>query len=254
MENNALLNKDKLLNADFIRNQIKSNFSNSYLTLISIIQGVALGLWASNFSDLLQNFNFLDDPLSAFVYPFLSISSFVVVFFCYSWFVSVVVTMPDLRETFIPFSLGVFEILPTSFFSYPKTYWLLFAIFSFFGVIAYYNTKINTHKDNYTEDMHVLCDAIHNQMKKNIILCTIATLISFLAFFLYPSQDEGDYSVIHDVIFSILISCCIGALLFSNQKHFLRENAYKILKMHSPIMSKCLIEDVKGIFRVKSSN
>lgn len=252
MGNNTLLNKDKLLDADFIRNQIKSNFSGSYLTLISIIQGVALGLWASNFSELFKEFNFLDDPLSAFVYPFLSVSSFVVVFFCYSWFVSVVVTMPDLRETFIPFSLGVFEILPTSFFSYPKTYWLFFTIFSFFGVIAFYNTKINAHRDNYSEDMHVICDAIHNQMKKNITLSTIATFISFLAFILYPSQGKKDYSVIHDVIFSILIFCCISALLFSNQKHFLREKVYKILTMHSPIMSKCLIEDVKGIFRVKS--
>lgn len=100
----------KLLDKCEFQNRVDKSFSDVYLTFLSIIQGVALGILAMEIfgdKDIIGNVNF------AFVSrSFISFLIIVVVAYEYTLMVGVFRWSPTIVDALIPFVLGLCEIIP----------------------------------------------------------------------------------------------------------------------------------------------
>ncbi len=209
------------IDQDIFRQRIQDNFSSGYLTLVSIIQGVALGIWITNVSD---SFDIDSVEIFQLFYPVISLLSIVFIFYYYSWFVSIVYTPPDFRESAIPIILAVSQIAPMYYFSEPNYWWLFSGIFYFFSSVAFGNTLL-TIKDNiYAPDFQPLVPMLKKESLINLILCLSMAILSCCSWITYP--DEYDYSYelpLHDWIFLALLLVLISIMALKTQFWFLRK-------------------------------
>lgn len=124
------------LNAVTYAERLKRTFPSIYLTLISIVQGVAV--YTLSYVTTLYWGKGAASAWLPFV-PF-SLTSFVVIVvvtFEYTWFVALFHWQPRVLDVTIPLALGVFEILPMYYFASP-IWWRLFTAFLCLGGAAAY--------------------------------------------------------------------------------------------------------------------
>jgi hypothetical protein len=205
------------IDCERFRSRIQDNFSSGYLTLISIIQGVAFGIWVANVSSSLDIQNI---QLYRLIYPFLSFLGVIFVFYYYSWFVSVVYTPPNLRESSIPLILAAAEVAPMYFFNQPSYWWLLSGVFCFVCAIAFGNTLIVIRENIYEDDFRPAVRVMRIELWSNIILCMLLGSLAYFAWENYP-QDYKFFSegmAEHEIGF--LIAFCLIVLLMVSKSQF----------------------------------
>lgn len=188
--NNDNLKKEPIydsLNRQEFKTRMVNSFPSVYLTLISIIQGVALGILAQNTFECMRN---LKDPnvenvITLLPYVVLSFFNIVILSFEYSWFVGVFRWSPKFWDIFIPFFLGIMEINPLYFLDNPKLWWSLNAGFVFAGTIAYINTFVNCKTD-----MFEITDIYKYTKRRSLenVLVTILPLIIFIITAIYHDR------------------------------------------------------------------
>lgn len=217
-------------NKEEIVDRLVSNFQSSYLSLISIIQGVAFGIWATN-----VNTTFFVNATSFWllVDPFLSLVGIIIVFYCYSWFVSFVFAKPDLRESVIPFILGTTQVFPMFFFDNPKYWWLGFSFFSLAGAMAFRNTIHTLKSRTYDQECAKIPFYIKKQMNINISMCCLASYISTLAYVYICFNPSVSKSLeVGHILFFSLILVPTFILLYTTQRHFLNR-MYNLLGLEN---------------------
>jgi len=116
-----------------IQNRAKDHFPSVYLTTISIIQGVALGILVQNTFTKLPQHGAQIVPYAAF-----TLVTIMLVSYEYMWFVALYERAPDIWDAAVPFLLGTFEAGPSFFVHDPPNWWLLTALFSLVGAAAYW--------------------------------------------------------------------------------------------------------------------
>ena len=203
----------KPIDGKHFRERIQDNFSSGYLTLISIIQGVAFGIWITNINDAfdLQTFHSYQ-----VIYPFLSFFGIIFIFYYYSWFVSIVYTLPNLRESVVPLVLAAAEVAPMYFFDQPQYWWLFTGIFFAAGSIAFLNTLLALRNDNYATDFRQAVSLARIETYSNIILSIIMSLLCFWAWNTYPENQESIGSLpAHDMVFLVFL---VPLMLFMTAK------------------------------------
>ena len=209
------------LNSDRFKKRVQDHFSTAYLTLISIIQGVAFGfcaqmVWSQYFTANQKV------CWSYLIYPGFSMLGIMIVFFSYNWFVSIVFSPPNLRETVIPFLLGISEVLPMYFFNEPEKWWLFFAIFCTVGGIAYLNTLRSLWRHIYTDRFADAFDIIRTELYWNAIYCFLAAFICLLAHKNYIGQKDMKVGIsLQDIEYSIYLTIIMAFLLIKSQFWFL---------------------------------
>ncbi|MBI5796554.1 MAG: hypothetical protein HZA47_09630 [Planctomycetes bacterium] len=198
--NNVILNKYNLKEGTIYdlldRQEFKSRMVNSfpavYLTIISIIQGVALGILAQNTFEYIQKFKVLNvkDIITLLPYVTLSFFNIVIVFFEYSWFIGVFRWSPKFSDTFIPFFLGIMEISPLYFLDKPKFWWFLNAGYVLAGAIAYINTFASCKTDMF--EIKEIYKFTKRRSLENVIV-TIMPLIVFIITAIYHDRFSKVY-------------------------------------------------------------
>ena len=145
--------------------RLKTTFPNIYLTLISIIEGVAVYTLSVNTYDYVMTFNKYPHLLGYFPYwlqyvPF-SLTSFgliVMVAFEYMWLVALFRWSPRLLDVTIPLGIGFFEILPMYYLTNPFGYCVSVALFCFSGAFAYWYSwryfPLVDITEDYKKDAH----------------------------------------------------------------------------------------------------
>src|SRR5947209_6079253 len=131
---------DELNQTTFLE-RFRGTFPNIYLTIVSIIQGVAVYTLTSQTNLYIGKLN-KDLSLLQFV-PF-SLASFVltvVIAFEYTWFVALFRWPPKLLDIAIPLGLGFFETLPMYYFTDYLGYCLTTAFLCLTGAFAYWHSR-----------------------------------------------------------------------------------------------------------------
>ena len=121
-----------------IVNATRQGFSATYLTLLSIIQGVALASLALNAKEAIAPTG-LWDPLE---WTTISITFVVIVlvWYEYSWFVRLFVWPPSPFDAFIPFGLGATEVWATFRIEEPHGWMIAMGGLCIAGTVAYLNS------------------------------------------------------------------------------------------------------------------
>jgi hypothetical protein len=163
------------------RQRRSQTFASINLTLISVIQGVALYVLT------FQTYSYVsaahgDISAVASLAPF-SVASFVficIATFEYTWFIVVFQWPPTVLDIAIPLLLGFFEILQIYFF-FPLTSWTLAsAILCFAGALAYlysYFTLLPLHKVDIEQSLNDPArKALAPYFAINISICVLCGL------------------------------------------------------------------------------
>lgn len=219
-----------------IKIRVQQNFSGSYLTLISIIQGVAFGIWYTNVSEI---FVIPDFGIHLLVYPAFSLLSIVLVVFYYSWFVSIIYTPPDFPEAIIPILLATFEIAPMYFFNYPNIWWYCVGLFYLTGIIGFLNTIRNIRRNEYCEGTENIKSAILLELKINIGILLLMTFLAFWSNATYPiSYNFKNSFPSHDKIFLFVHSVLIVIMIYKTHKFLNIVFSYSGLRVQDKLPKK----------------
>lgn len=152
---------------------IRTGFPASYLTVLSIIQGVAFGVLIFNGANALKNGVAVSEP----VFILISFGTLVIVWYEYSWLVRIFAWQPTVADAAIPFVLGASEALLTFFFESPFRWTLATITFVVAGAFAYWNTLHHTTAeafDDYTPGLGYKCARI---WRRRLLTCIVWLLL-----------------------------------------------------------------------------
>ncbi len=209
-----------------VNDLIDQGFPAIYLAMISIIQGVALGIFINN---IFNNYGltetsigFIDYVKFRFIlYSIFSFMVIVLISYEYSWYVLVFRYPMRIYDILIPFALGFFEVAPTFYLIAQRGWWLWIAFASLFAAISYsysiYNCEERMFPNKYSYKISV------SSIKKSRIFCLFfgivialpATILSF----------KGLLSWYVELIF-LVVAFAWQAILICSEERFLK-NFYK---------------------------
>ena len=213
----------KPIDNEHIRNRIKDNFSSGYLTLISIIQGVAFSVWVTQLGAASE----MGAVENAAYYLRVAFSFLSIVFivYYYSWFVSIVYTAPNLRESIVPLALGAAQVWPMFYFNESTEWWLRTSLFFLFGALGYANTLITVRDYNYAEEFWPALTRLRREMMINVV--TMILLI-FMGIFIYKyGVNEFPSSVVPLHIIMYILAICMAL----KTEYWTLKYIYKILEL-----------------------
>lgn len=158
-------------------NYAKGSHTSTYLTLISIVQGVAFSFLSFFVSTHYNDFNFVG--------WLLSLITLIVIVMTWNEYVMAVISflwIPDFLDALIPFILGASEIfIVQSLSNEPEIWFLAMAVFSFFGFIAFANMYVKAKKEQ--TDNHATFEALGRYVIISILYPIVAVGV-FMAFWL----------------------------------------------------------------------
>ncbi len=213
------------LDEEEFRKRIGESFLTVYLTLISIIQGVALVILATETFKYI-NGSEITQPWGRFlVYSIISFFTLIVLSYQYTWFVGIFRWSPRFWDILIPFFLGIFEISPMFYFTKPVVWWLFTGIFSLIGAGALFHTKWQCKQSMFGDNL----DAFYKT--KNILIFNITT--SIIAFFLCLFASSILYfeviSSYWEYLFIPLLIICMCIMICLTEKFM--KNLHKDFKL-----------------------
>ena len=129
------------LNRDELKRRLGNSFPSVYLTVMGIIQAVALGILIDNFHYQISNESKLIEQFLISGRSVISFMMITLVLFEYNYFVWVNKWMPDFWDTLIPLALGASEIAPMYFLDDLFWWWPLNSILAAVGGLAFLNTR-----------------------------------------------------------------------------------------------------------------
>ena len=221
---------DTLSKAEF-RARVQNNSAQNFLTMISIIQGVAFYFLINNAIPLFTSGQ-LRTHREFLLYPLISFASIITIFFLYSWFVSITYRPPELREATIPFVVGLTQIIPMHFFADPKHWFAFFALFLLASIVALHNTVRGLHPQDFGADFKEAYDISCKEEWWNICICAFLACISVIAWRLYP--DTPLSFTWHDWVPMSIITAGTVFLAWKSQVYYLNP-LYRIYGLRVPV-------------------
>ena len=172
----------KKLDKEEFRNRMIKSFPRIYLTQISIIQSIALGILGKEAYGVLSSYvtnleytNFFYSLLCALV----SFSLIVLISFEYYWFIGLFQWFPTIADTLLPFILGLFQLFPILSLNDPEMWWHFNLLPVFGGVLAFRHTCIKCNYDMFAEEYAEVHKECRDNAKLNYLLAWI--VLGFLS-------------------------------------------------------------------------
>ena len=202
-----------------VNDLIDQGFPAIYLAMISIIQGVALGIFINN---VFNNYGHTGGIISLFDYVQLrfilySVFSFMIIIlisYDYSLYVLVFRYPMRIYDIIIPFTLGFLEVAPTFYLLNQYGWWFWITITSFFAVMSYsysiYNCEEKFFPNKYSYEIGI------NSIKKHRLFCLFFGIAIGL-----PAAILSFKGILHWYIESVfLLSAFIwqGILIYSEER------------------------------------
>jgi hypothetical protein len=120
-----------------LKEGVTEGLRSSYLTALSIIQGVAFGTLIFNGAEAAAAIQ--DDPkVSVFFLISISFGNIILVWFEYSWLIRFRSRHPMFIGAVIPFLVGAAEVAPTFFFDNPLGWAIATVAFLAVSIVAYW--------------------------------------------------------------------------------------------------------------------
>jgi hypothetical protein len=123
-----------------LRRRTSDTFPTGYLTIIAIIQGVALGIWVSSVIPLVLSTGDVAVRISIAGEGIAGFASILIVSYQYIWFSTVMRWTPTFLDTLVPYVLGVTEIVPAILIKSEFRWWVSMAVFLLAATAALVHT------------------------------------------------------------------------------------------------------------------
>lgn len=185
-------------------------FSTIYLTLIALLQSVAIAFLVQNFVSVLieTGFNFNHVFWRRYLFSLIIIFT---VWHHYMYGILYTKWFPNFWDSCLPFSLGVFEIFMVALSSHPPVkYWFL----SSFGVcisgsLIYLNSVLKIKPELFTNIMEKAESQKHCKNMRFLLSCsalsTFLLSLIFLNLFLFDQMDVLINFAIYWILIQILL-------------------------------------------------
>lgn len=207
------------LTAKAFRSRLEVNSAPTFLTLISIIQGVTLSFLVQNTDTMLSDPESKTSP-HFLVFPAFSLLIIVSVFFLYSYFVNIDWRPPSIWEALIPFAIGVTQIIPTFYFNDPQIWYFAMAGMFVASTIGLANTYFGTKSEEFGSCLPRSYRLTRKETLLNIGITAGLAEISLLASWLRDPDQRQVYTFDWSVM-AIFFTGCI-CLLIKSEFFFLR--------------------------------
>lgn len=208
------------------KKRVGDSFPSVYLTVIGIIQAVALGILAANLHETLSIMESGRNMWLLLIRASFSFLMLILVLFEYSYFVGIHKWSPTAWDTAIPFFLGGAEIAPMYLLRNPKAWWISFAVLSFVGTCSFLYTRLRFDRSMFSDGHkgNIVYNLVRRENSLNIfigftssVLCLATSFIYDIEFLLYL-LGEIQLESIGFIIFGGLL-----AWIFKKESRFLRE-------------------------------
>jgi hypothetical protein len=172
-----------------LKEGVSEGLRSSYLTALSIIQGVAFATLIFNGADAAEA-AIKDDPkVSVFFLIIISFGNLILVWFEYSWLIRFRTRHPMFIDALIPFLVGAGEVAPTFFFNNP--FWWTIATILFLAVsILAYRIPFKYMGPQTFENINGKGPLLGNMWKRRYVvsmslLLAVIVLLGVLAFWVF---------------------------------------------------------------------
>lgn len=162
--------------ANQLLSQAKGSHSSTYLTLMSIVQGVTFSFLIFYIISYFERFDFYCRLFSfiALVIISLTWNEYVMGVITFVW-------IPDLIDAFIPFLLGACEIFIIRSICETKLRFISLSVFSFISLIAFSNMCFKAKKEKGNIEIY---NTLKNHIKFSWIILICASVL-YLIFWLF---------------------------------------------------------------------
>jgi hypothetical protein len=147
------------VSTEILRQRTIDMFPVGYLTLIAIIQGVALELLLNTVLPLLTSRRFGDlQHVIQFSEGFAGLACIIVASYEYLWFTTVMRWAPRFLDTLVPYALGVAEIVPILLIGSFSRWWASMVGLMIAGGLAFRYTILRASPDMFPAKEHIYQD------------------------------------------------------------------------------------------------
>lgn len=197
----------KPLDRETFSERITQSFPSAYLTNISIIQGVALGLLANSSFEYIKcasEFNWI--VILRIAVSFLSL---IIISIEYTWVIGLFRWSPRILDTIIPFALGFSEIIPMFYLTGKdsEAWWLYTAVLCLVGTLAFFNSLVRCDLHMFSKNYRSSYDRTEKAFWESILATHILSLICFTVWVFKVSENN------QITILGIIIACELYLLL-----------------------------------------
>jgi hypothetical protein len=207
----------KALSKADLKVRIEEGSPQNILTIVSIIQGMALASYVSGAAPIFHGGKF---TLPAATAALVSLAAIVSVYFYYNWFAALVIRPPHIRESIIPFAIGVSQIAPTYYFDKPQVFLLWHSVFLISSILGLVNTFMYLDESNFSPDFKVAYKLLRRETIWNIVFCGVMSVVAIATLSLLYFFPLWTSDFLLGVVF-----CALGfanlAMLYKTQVHFL---------------------------------
>ena len=191
--------------------RLRASFSGSYMTLLSIVQGAALGFWAFTAFDKIES---LEGP--SVVLAFATLLLLVAVWNEYVMGATAFVWIPDVRDTLIPFALGASALyLISTLRREPRSWFFAAALVSVVAVVAYLNQY---HRAKVDGGNTAVLDAIQRWRWITLALAAGSGVVTVLLGLLAsPSRSEQTLIALSWIALAIVVVILLRARPYWNR-------------------------------------
>ncbi len=190
----------EVLDEASLRDRSVEIFPSAYATLLSIVQGIALGLLVTQFANTVKGKHGID-RLAVISESVASFSCVVVIYYMYVWFVLIVRWAPTILDTLIPFGLGTAQI--GAILSIPKhENWILWiAGVQFAGTIAFLHSFLRSRPDMFSErDFKAI-----RRLLRTLMISTASGFVLALVLYLFMDEHVDEW-------FALILSLIVTAI------------------------------------------
>lgn len=140
----------------WVRDNITASFASTYLTLLSIIQGVSLGMWANEAVPRTgqdwQNLLTLQEP-DKLGMRLATLLAIVIIWHAYFWLAAIARWITSIWDSLLLFFIGVAEL--AAIFNIGQTAWFYsLGFLGLLGGIAYITGASHLQKNDYSQDAY----------------------------------------------------------------------------------------------------
>ena len=205
------------LDEESFKDRMGETFRSINVTLVSIVQGVSLGILIFNTADIFFGRDFSKEYYIFLMYPLFSFTGIMVITFEYSHYVGIYKRTVIMSDVFFPYLLGVTQSLPMFFINDPEMWWLFEAGLMGAAGLAWNNTRrfctVEVFGDNELARKRYHRSMVHKSLSGFVML-----VMCVLCSYLISTAQNFQCEVIYQVAFGLVLCGWASWLLISSQK------------------------------------
>jgi hypothetical protein len=164
------------LSQEVLINRSSEAFPIAYLSLISIIQSVALGILLTETVTILSGSSAIDETIAVASRAAVLFGFLVIISYEYLWFIGILRWVSTFRDTLIPYAIGVAEIIPCLMLDQALAWWVATTVIPVICAAALLNTIARLDPLAFPGKPGV-CRRVRVLTWRTIICCGVITAI-----------------------------------------------------------------------------